>query len=433
MSQGNNPPENQEAINKQDKIQAITGASSMIETDRMQVKDGQMMIYNAMGKNNDNSVSMKDAKCPCPSSPVIHEINTNWSHLIEPIFSNDDTNTTFLTTAGTENNENMCVNTSSEPVALTNLTYKNPISDVTSVSNVQVNPMEIQSDSMMSKAASAAMSADIFANLSPAMEHGGSDCKTSPNDFEQDGVINKNMQLSIEDEIIEIGKSFSHTLNIVSTDSTSESSPDNILPHCKNNHKYKNKGQNKVYNKYEGERFKSQFLLPDTTGNIQDGESKTKAIRAKEFDSHARRNRRGKFPKAREFHNRCQKNNNQDNHKSERTEERIHRFRKETGKAAVNLRSRQLKLKASFHITTLVTVFCILCHKVLMQFKWYRYRAAAHHLRLQFLGIWHEINKINALWAYHVCHVPPTTVLNSVLEIYTKVVMQISCLHILIQ
>ncbi|XP_021932837.1 uncharacterized protein LOC110836211 isoform X2 [Zootermopsis nevadensis] len=330
MSRGNNPPENQEAINKQDKIQAIMGASSMTETDRMQVKDGQMMIYNAMGKNNDNSISMEDAKCPCPSSPVIHEINTNWSHLIEPIFSNDDTNTTFLTTAGTENNENICVNTSSEPVALTNLTYKNPISDVTSVSNVQVNPMEIQSDSMMSKAASAAMSADIFANLSPAMEHGGSDCKTSPNDFEQDGVINKNMQLSIEDEIIEIGKSFSHTLNIVSTDSTSESSPDNILPHCKNNHKYKNKGQNKVYNKYEGERFKSQFLLPDTTGNIQDGESKTKAIRAKEFDSHARRNRRGNFPKAREFHNRCQKNNNQDNHKSERTEERIHRFRKET-------------------------------------------------------------------------------------------------------
>jgi hypothetical protein len=338
MPRGNDPSGNQEARNNQDKIQTIRESSSLTEIDKQQMNDDQMMIYNTMGKNDDNSISVDDDKCSFPSSPIFHEIDRDWSHLIDSVLSNDDINTTFLTTTGTVNNENICVSMSSEPVVPINFTTEDPIPDVKSLSNVQVSPMEIESDSVVSKAASAAMSTDIFANLSSDMEHSGCGYKIRPDASEQDRVINKNMQSPTEDEIVEIGKSFSQTLNIVSTDSTSESSPDIILTQktfstCKNNDKYKKMGKNKLRNKHEKVRFKSQFLLSDTR------ESKTKEFKGKKM----------KFPKAGKFHNGCRKKIiNQEKHTSEaeRPQERIHGFRKQTGKGRVNFRSRQVNLKA---------------------------------------------------------------------------------------
>jgi hypothetical protein len=344
-----------DALTNQDKIHIIKGVSSLIETNRQQEKDDKVIIHN---KNNNNFISVDDDKYSFPSSPVFHEISTDFSHLIDSILNTDDIHTTSLTTADTITNESICISKSNEHVALINFTTNDPLPDETTFSNVQVSPMEIQTDSATSKAASSAMSIDIFASLSPGIEHNGRDSKTIPDAFEQDQVINKNMPPPTEDEIVEIGKSFSRTLNIVSTDSTSESSPGIILSQktlstCKNNGKHKKKG--KTLDKYEKVRLKSQFIIPDTTpSEKQNSESRTKELKgrkvfhAKALHSHARRKGQSKFPKGGKFHDGCQKKIIDQDHKSQadRHQKRIHGSIKQTGKARVNFINIQVDLKA---------------------------------------------------------------------------------------
>jgi hypothetical protein len=360
MSSSNDPGLSQspETSNKQDKIQTIMGASSVTEINMQQMKGDQTMISLTMGKNDDSSVSVDDEQVSLPSSPIFHDI-TDWSHLIDSVLINDDINTNFMTTADTENNENICVSTSSGPVAPINFTIEDPTPDVTSLSNVQVSQGEVQSDSTTSKPEPVPMSIDIFANLSLVTEHSDCNCRASSNAREQDGVVNKNLQPPTEDEIVEIGKSFSQTLNIVSTDSTSESSPDMLLQKtfstCKNNGKYKKKGTNKLFNKHKKGRLKSQFLLSDTReSEEQNRESKTKEFKggkgfhAKELDSQTRRKGQGKFPKAGRLCNGSQRKIiNEGKHKSaERAQERIYGSRNQTGKVRVSFRERQVNLKA---------------------------------------------------------------------------------------
>jgi hypothetical protein len=354
MSGSNDPGLSQspETSNKQDKIQTIMGACSVTGINMQQLKGDQTMISNTMGKNDDSSVSVDDEQVSLPSSPIFHDI-TDWSHLIDSVLINDDINTNFMTTADTENNENICVSTSSGPVAPINFTIEDPIPDVTSLSNVQVSQGDVQSDSTTSKPEPLPMSIDIFANLSLITEHSDCDRRASSNACEQDGAVNKNLQPPTEDEIVEIGKSFSQTLNIVSTDSTSESSPDMLLQKtfstCKNNGKYKKKGTNKLCNKHKKGRLKSQFLLSDTRqSEEQNRESKTKEFKgfhANELDSQTRRKGQGKFPKAGKLYNGSQRKIiNERKHKSaERAQERIYGSRKQTGKVRVSFRKRQVK------------------------------------------------------------------------------------------
>jgi hypothetical protein len=327
----NNPSRNQETSNNQNKIKTTEGASSLMKTDTQQMQDDHL-ISNSMCKDDDNITRVDDGKCSFSNSPLFHENSEDWSHLISPILSNAGINNTFLTTADTANNANISVSTNSKSVAPLNVTIEDPVPDVMSLSNMQ--------------SGSVAMSTDIFANSSSGMESKVCTSKNNLDAYEQHGSVNKSTHLPTDDEIVETGKSLFQTLNIVSTDSTSESSPDILVPQkmfstCKKNSRNKNK-ERKLCNKHEEENFEFQILFSDATGREEQSNKNqtkefegSKGFHAKEVDSHARRKRQGTYPKTGKFQSGHQRKINQGKYtsKAESSQESIHRSRKQTGNA----------------------------------------------------------------------------------------------------
>lgn len=332
--------------NDQNKAKATEGASSLMETDTQEM-DNDNMIFNTTENNYNNLVKMDDNKGSFSNSPVFHDMSADWSHLINSILSNNSTDNNFMTTADTENGEDIPVNTNSEAVVASNLTAN----DAMSLCGVQVNPAESHSDSTAIIADSVALSADIFANSSFIMEPKDCGSENSLVANEKDGVTGKSIQPQTDDEIMEIGKSLFQALNIASTDSTSGSSPDTAVPQAMLSASTNSgKDKTKIYNTHKAGSFKFQDLA---SAHRERRDQKSKKLRGrnrfhgKEADSNARRREQGKFSSMEKIHNGHQKktaNQRKSDSKANSPHNKNQRFRKRTGKARVNTRNKSVNL-----------------------------------------------------------------------------------------
>jgi hypothetical protein len=306
-------------------VQATEGASSLMETDTQET-DNDHMTFDTTENNYNTLLEVDDNKGSICDSPIFHDMTTDWSHLINSILNNDGANNNFLTTADTD----IPANTNSEAVVPSNVTV--------SPWGVEVNPAETHPDSTATIADPGPLSADMFANSSFVIEPKGCDSKDSPVANEQDGVTSKSIQPQTDDEIMEIGKSLFNTLNIVSTDSTSGSSPDTAVPQTNSG-----KDKNKFYNTHEAGSFKFQ----DLTSAHRERKDQNSKIRGrnrfygKAVDSNARRGQ-GKFRSMEKPHDGHQKKTvtqRKFEPKANSPHNQNQRLRKQTGKARVHIRN----------------------------------------------------------------------------------------------
>ncbi|XP_023727172.1 uncharacterized protein LOC111875292 isoform X2 [Cryptotermes secundus] len=304
--------EHQAIHNDQNKEQA----SSLMETDTQEM-DSDHMIFNTTENNYDNLIKVDDNKGSFPNSPIFHDMSADWSHLINSILSNNSTDNNFMTTADTENCQDIPVNTNREAVVASNLTAD----DALSLCGVQVNSAETHSDSTAIIADSVALSADIFANSSFIMEPKDCGSKNSLVANEKDGVTVKSIQPQTDDEIVEIGKTLFQTLNIVSTDSTSASSSASTNS---------GKDKTKMYNIHKFQNLASVHRERiDQMGKKLRGRNR---FHGKEADSNAKRQGQGKFSSMEKLHSGHQKktaNQRKSESKANSPHNRNKRFRKQ--------------------------------------------------------------------------------------------------------
>jgi hypothetical protein len=303
------------------------------------------MIFNITENDNNSLIKVDDEEGSISNSPVFNDMNENWSHLIKSFLSNDSIDNNFLTTADTENGGKFPVSTNSEAAVANNLT-----ADAMSHCAVPANAKETRSDSTANAADSWALSADIFANSGSVTEPNDSGSKNSPVANEQNGITGKSVQPQTDDEVMEIGKSLSQTLNIVSSDNTSGSSPDIEMPQKMSSASNSGKDKKKLDNTRKTGSFKFQDL---TSGHREGRGQNSKELRSrnrvqgKEADSSARQTGQGKFSSAeklRNGHKTKTANRRKSESKSNSPHNRNHRFRKQTGNARVNARPNSVNL-----------------------------------------------------------------------------------------
>jgi hypothetical protein len=295
------------------------------------------MIFNITQNNNNSLINVDDEEGSFSNSPVFHYMNENWSHLINSFLSNDSIDNNFLTTADTENGGEIPVSTNSDA------------DDAMSLCSLQANAKETHSDSTAIAAESWALSPDIFANSNSVTEPKDSGSKNSLVANEQNGATAKRVQPQTDDEVMEIAKSLSRTLNIVSRDSTSGSSPDIEMPQMMS---ASNSGtdKKKLDNTHKRGGVKFQDL---TSGHRGKRDHNSKELRSrnrfqeKEEDSNVRRTGHGKFSsteKLRNGHRKKTANRRKSESKANSPNSRNLRFRKQTGNARVNARPKSVDL-----------------------------------------------------------------------------------------
>jgi hypothetical protein len=150
---------------------------------------------------------------------------------------------------------------------------------------------------------------------------------------------------------MEIGKSLFQALNIVSTDSTSGSSPDTVVPQTMLSASTNSgKDKTKIDNTHKARSFKFQDLA---SAHRERRDQKSMKLRGRnrfhgeEADSNARRQGQGKFSSMEKLHNGHQKktaNQRKSESKANSPHNRNQRFRKQTGKARGNTRNKSVSL-----------------------------------------------------------------------------------------
>jgi hypothetical protein len=313
-------------------VQATEGVSSHMGTDTHEINNNHM-IFNITKNNNNSLVNVDDEEGFFSNSPVFHDMNEDLSHLINSLLSNDSIDNTFLTTVDTENGGDNPGNTNSEAVVASNLT-----ADYAKLlCGVQANLKDTHSDSTATEVDSWALSADMFANSSSVTEPKDCNSKNSLITNEQNGVKDKSVQPQIDDEVMEIGKALSRTLKIVSTDSTSGSSPDTVMPQTILSAST-NSGKDK--NKLENTHKKAgSFKFQDPTSGHRkrsNGNQNSKELRSKSRFQRKEADSDSSTEKLQNGHRKKTANLRKSDSKANSPRNRNHRFRKQTGNARVN-------------------------------------------------------------------------------------------------
>ena len=210
------------ACDNENKIQAIQSTTLLMETDTQEM-NGDPIIPITMDEN-DGLVRADDEKNSFSSSPVIQDLDADWSHLINLVINDDEINSTLLTVADAVNNDNISVSTNNEAVTAAVFTTE----DMVSICNTQIPHGMVHPHSTAFEPDLVAMSADMFASLSFDTDHKDCTSKNSSYEYEQDAPMSNNIQPTTDYETVVTGKSHFRTLNDASTYSPCDSSPDKI-------------------------------------------------------------------------------------------------------------------------------------------------------------------------------------------------------------
>jgi hypothetical protein len=301
------------------------------------------MIFKISDNNKNDLINVHDNKSSHSSfsnSPVFHDMSEDWSHLINSVLNNDSTDINFLATADTENGGDIPVNTNSKVVVASNLTA----ADAMPLCGVQMNAAETCSDPTATAADPSVLSADMFASSNFVIESTDCGSKNSLVTSDQNAVTLISVQPQTDDEITEIGKSLSQALHIVSTDSTTGSSPDTVMPQT---------ALSASTNSGTDKKKLCSTHKAGSSGHIERQDQMSKGLRArnrlhgKQAGSNARRRGQGKFSsmeKLRDGHKKKTANRRKSESRADSPQDRNHRLRRCTGNTTVTTRDKSVNL-----------------------------------------------------------------------------------------